>query len=325
MVCDDECGTRNARRKIGIYTSPVMLPEAALMPSPAQVSGARFMRTVVSAAAIVLSGALYAADIERTGGPYVPTPQAVVDAMLDFAKVGPKDFVIDLGSGDGRIVLTAAQRHSARGRGFDIDPELVAQSNAEAQKRGLSDRVSFVQQDVLQAPIEAATVVTLYLLPGMMQNLQAKFIRELKPGTRIVSHDFPFGEWKPDRETSVDVPEKYGSPGQWKSTLFYWVVPARVQGVWQVSAPGLFNEPVALALQQQYQVLDGSTSAGGKAVPLAGGKVDAERVVFKLALPPGTVEFKGAIDGERMGGEATAGGRTFRWTAVRSPMAAQVP
>jgi SAM-dependent methyltransferase len=283
------------------------------------------MRAVVSAAAIALSGALYAADIERTGGPYVPTPQVVVDAMLDFAKVGPKDFVIDLGSGDGRIVLTAAQRYSARGQGFDIDPELVAQSNAEAKKRGIADRVSFVQQDVLQAPIESATVVTLYLLPGMMQNLQAKFIRELKPGTRIVSHDFPFGEWKPDRETSVDVPEKYGSPGQWKSTLFYWVVPARVQGVWQVSAPAISAQPLPLALQQQYQVLDGSTNAGGKAVPLAGGKIDADRVVFKLALPAGTYEFKGVVDGDRMRGEASSGGRTSQWTAVRSQVAAQMP
>jgi SAM-dependent methyltransferase len=272
-------------------------------------------------AATLFNGSLYAADIERTGGPYVPTPQAVVDAMLDFAKVGPKDFVIDLGSGDGRIVLTAAQRYSARGQGFDIDPELVGQSNAEAQKRGLADRVSFVQQDVLQARIDPATVVTLYLLPGMMQNLQAKFMRELKPGTRIVSHDFPFGDWKPDRETSVDVPEKYGSPGQWKSTLFYWVVPARVQGVWQVSAPALGSEPLALALQQQYQVLEGSTNAGGKRVPLTGGKVDAEQVAFRLALPAGTYEFKGVVDGDRMRGEATQGGRAVRWTAVRSQTA----
>jgi SAM-dependent methyltransferase len=285
----------------------------------------RWSRALLFVAAVSSSGALYAADIERTGGPYVPTPQTVVDAMLDFAKVGPKDFVIDLGSGDGRIVLTAAQRYSARGQGFDIDPELVEQSNAEAKKRGLADRVSFVLQDVLQARIDSATVVTLYLLPGMMQNLQAKFIRELKPGTRIVSHDFPFGDWKPDRETSVDVPEKYGSPGQWKSTLFYWVVPARVQGAWQVSAPGVSAQPLALALQQQYQVLEGSTNAAGKAVPLAGGKVDAERVSFKLALPAGTYEFKGAVEGNRMRGEATSGGRSFPWTAVRSQVAAQMP
>ena len=272
----------------------------------------------VLAALLVFSTAIGAAEVERTGGPYVPTPQVVVDAMLDLAKVGPKDFVIDLGSGDGRIVLTAAQRYNARGIGFDIDPELVQQSNAEAKKRGIGERVSFVQQDVLQAKIDQATIVTLYLLPGMMQNLQAKFIRELKPGTRIVSHDFPFGDWKPDREVSVDVPEKYGTPGQWKSTLFYWVVPAQVQGAWQISAPGLSSEPLPLTLQQQYQMLEGAGTARGKRVPLAGGKVDADHVLFKLALPGGTYEFKGVVDGERMRGEAVQGGRSVPWTAVKS-------
>ena len=176
-------------------------------------------RIAAFAFAIVCASAA-AADVERTGGPYVPTPQVVVDAMLDLAKVGPRDFVVDLGSGDGRIVLTAAQRYSARGFGVDIDPELVQLSNDEAKKRGMGERVSFRQQDVMQAKIDEATVVTLYLLPGMMQQLQAKFTKELKPGTRIVSHDFPFGDWKPDRELTVDVPEKYGTPGQWKSTLF---------------------------------------------------------------------------------------------------------
>src|ERR1700710_827405 len=111
----------------------------------------------LAAVALAFSTAVAAAGVERTGGPYVPTPQAVVDAMLDFAKVGPNDFVIDLGSGDGRIVLTAAQRYKARGMGFDIDPELVQQSNAEAQKRGIADRVKFVEQDVLKAKIDEAT------------------------------------------------------------------------------------------------------------------------------------------------------------------------
>src|SRR5689334_13151084 len=137
-------------------------------------------KTAVTALLVFTCIAALAADVERTGGPYVPTPQAVVDAMLDFGKVGPQDFVIDLGSGDGRIVLTAAQKYRARGMGFDIDPDLVQSSNAEAQKRGIADRVRFVQQDVLQAKIDQATVVTLYLLPGMMQNLQSKFIRELR-------------------------------------------------------------------------------------------------------------------------------------------------
>ena len=271
---------------------------------------------VLAFAAVAASAA--AADVERTGGPYVPTPQVVVDAMLELAKVGPRDFVIDLGSGDGRIVLTAAERYSARGLGVDIDPDLVKQSNGEAGKRGIGERVSFRQEDVMQAKIDEATVVTLYLLPGMMQQLQAKFAKELKPGTRIVSHDFPFGDWKPDREVSVDVPEKYGTPGQWKSTLFYWLVPAQVQGAWEVSAPGLVPSPLPLAIDQKYQFIQGGITEKGKQVPLAGGKVEADHISFKLPLPAGTFEFRGVVEGDRIRGEAVLGARVVPWTATRA-------
>ncbi|MGZ5226532.1 MAG: class I SAM-dependent methyltransferase, partial [Burkholderiales bacterium] len=259
-----------------------------------------------------------AADVERTGGPYVPTPQAVVDAMLELAKVGARDFVIDLGSGDGRIVLTAAQRYSARGVGVDIDPELVQQSNMEAQRRGLSQSVSFKEQDVLQASIAEATVLTLYLLPGMMQSLQTKCMRELKPGTRIVSHDFPFGDWKPDREVSIDIPEKYGTPGQWKSTLFYWVVPAQVHGAWNISVPGVAAQPLPITFAQHYQYLDGSAVVRGKRVAITEGKVEAERVRFKLLFSRGgAYDLRGTVDGDTIRGEAVQGGHRIAWSAVR--------
>lgn len=278
----------------------------------------RFIVRIVALLVVALSGAAWAIEVQRTGGPYVPTPQTVVDAMLDLAQVGPGDFVVDLGSGDGRIVLTAAQRYKARGLGVDIDPELVKQSNATAQQRGLQGRVSFRQQDVLQARIEDATVVTLYLLPGMMQQLQAKFTKELKPGTRIVSHDFPFGEWKPDREVSIDVPEKYGTQGQWKSTLFYWIVPAQVRGTWQVTAPGLMAQPLPLRLEQHYQVVRGDLNENGNIVPLNAGKLEARRISFKVSLPGGVHEFSGLVDGDRMSGEAVQGGRSVPWTAIRT-------
>jgi protein-L-isoaspartate O-methyltransferase len=286
-----------------------MLPEAFAM---------YLQRALAVSFMLIWSMTAAAVDVERTGGPYVPTPQAVVDAMLDLAKVGPADFVIDLGSGDGRIVLTAAQRHKARGLGIDIDPELVEQSNAEARKRGVAERVTFQQQDVLKARIDDATVLTLYLLPGMMQSLAAKFMRELKPGTRIVSHDFPFGDWKPDREVTVDITEKYGTAGQWKSTLFYWVVPAQVHGTWSFSVPALGVEPLELALQQQYQYLTGGANAGGKRSALSDGKLEAEHVRFKLALPAGVYDFRGVVDGERMRGTAVHAGQTVAWTAVRA-------
>ncbi len=273
---------------------------------------------LAAAALFVICTAAVAADVERTGGPYVPTPQVVVDAMLEFAKVGPRDFVIDLGSGDGRIVITAAERYSARGFGVEIDPELVELSNAEAKKRGFAERVSFRQQDVLQAKIDEASVVTLYLLPGMMQQLQAKFAKELKPGTRIVSHDFPFGDWKPDREVTIDVPEKYGSPGQWKSTLFYWLVPASVQGTWSLSAPGLASAPLPLTLEQKYQFVEPASAEKGKRIAFTGGKLEAERISFRLALPSGAYEFRGVVDGNHMRGDATQGARVVPWSAVRA-------
>lgn len=266
----------------------------------------------------VLASTVHAAELERTGGPYVPTPQAVVDAMLETAGVGPRDFVIDLGSGDGRIVLTAAQRYNARGLGVDIDPELVESSNAEARKRGLAERVTFREQDVLQAKLDEATVVTLYLLPGMMQQLQAKFAKELKPGTRIVSHDFPFGDWKPDREVSVDVPEKYGTAGQWKSTVYYWVVPARVNGEWILDAPGLIDPPARLTLEQQYQVVRGAVRDQNRRFTVSGGRLDAERIAFKVMLPAGAYDFRGTVSGDRMHGEVAQGGRTVSWSARRA-------
>jgi 16S rRNA G966 N2-methylase RsmD len=288
-----------------------MLPQAKLMQS------LRMLRRTGTCLLILFATTVAAGDVERTGGPYVPTPQAVVDAMLQLAKVGARDFVIDLGSGDGRIVLTAAQRYSARGLGVDIDPELVQQSNTEAQRRGLADRVSFREQDVLQASIEEATVLTLYLLPGMMQSLQKKLMRELRPGTRIVSHDFPFGDWKPDREVSIDIPEKYGTAGQWKSTLFYWVVPAQVHGAWHITVPGISPQPLAVTFTQQYQYLDGSAAVGGKRLPIADGKVEADRLRFKLSLSGGVYDLGGVVQGDKMRGEATHRGHTFEWTGER--------
>jgi hypothetical protein len=180
--------------------------------------------------------------------------------------------------------------------------------------------VSFREEDVLRTRIDAATVVTLYLLPGMMQQLQTKFTRELKPGTRIVSHDFPFGEWKPDRQVSIEVPEKYGTAGRWTSTIYYWVVPAQVQGTWQVSAPELRLQALPLTLEQQYQYISGAIVDDGKRVPIADGKIVAANVSFKVSLPSGVHEFSGVVDGDRMRGAAVLGaGPPIPWSALKAP------
>ena len=175
------------------------------------------------------SGARAADEPLLSGGPYVPTPQRVVDAMLNIAGVTDRDFVIDLGSGDGRIVITAAQKYGARGKGYDIDGELVERSNATARKLKLEDRVRFEQQDVMLADVREATVITLYLLPDMMRLLRDKFLRDLKPGTRIVSHDFDFGDWKPERTVNLGLDEKYDLTGSWSSTIHLWTVTSRAR------------------------------------------------------------------------------------------------
>ncbi|MBD2678265.1 MULTISPECIES: cyclopropane-fatty-acyl-phospholipid synthase family protein [Nostoc] len=155
---------------------------------------------------------------ERPGDvPYVPTPQPVVDAMLKVAKVGKNDVLYDLGSGDGRIVVTAAQNFGTRGVGIDIDPQRIQEANENAKKAGVTDRVKFVQQDLFNTDFSEATVVTLYLLPEINERLRPILLKQLKPGTRIVSHAFDMGEWKPDQTLNVE-----------GKTVYYWVVPKEV-------------------------------------------------------------------------------------------------
>lgn len=192
--------------------------------SDSRTNGNRGLRAVLLLCGVLIAGQVHAEALD--GGPFVPTPQPVVDAMLKLAGVTARDTVVDLGSGDGRIVLTAARVYGARGRGIELDAELVESSNAEAKRGGLADRVRFLQADVVKADIRDATVVTVYLLPDMMRQLRDKFLNELKPGTRIVSHDFDFGDnWFPDKRIVIDLEEKYGIPGADTSTVLLWTVP----------------------------------------------------------------------------------------------------
>ena len=160
-------------------------------------------------AAILLAPASFALDV-----PFVPTPEQVVVGMLEMAKVGPKDVVYDLGSGDGRIVITAARRHGARGVGIDIDPKMIKVARENARRAGVTARVEFREGDLFTADISEATVVTLYLLPRINLELRPKLLSELKPGTRIVSHGFDMGDWLPTATRTVGT-----------STVYYWVVP----------------------------------------------------------------------------------------------------
>ena len=280
-------------------------------------------RLVLALAALPLARAAGAADdidSKRTGGPYVPTPQVVVDEMLRIGRVGAGDFVVDLGSGDGIIVLTAATRLKARGFGVDIDPELVSRSNAEAKRRGIADRASFHVQDVFKADIGKASVVTLYLLPGMMVNLRPKILADLKPGTRVVSHDYHFDDWTPDDQYTWDVPEKEKVNGIPRATVYLWIVPARVAGRWQVrlAAPG--EAEYELNLRQSYQNVDGSVSGGGlKGARLTQSRLSGEEISFAFASGGDRHLFRGRVAGDSMGGtmQLASGKGTGKWTATR--------
>ena len=271
---------------------------------------------VLAALVLGASPAPAADDNFKDGGPYVPTPHQVVGAMLDLAKVGPRDFVVDLGSGDGRIVITAAARYKARGMGVDIDGELVSLANASARKQEVADRVQFFQKDVFAADLGSATVLTLYLLPEMMDRLRPKLLKELKPGTRIVSHDFSLGDWKPDRTIEVSTPEKYDVTGSFTSTLHLWVVPAAVDGAW-ADDRGVFR----LELKQSFQRIEGAYIRGGRREKLTG-DVAGDLIRFTVPGKRGRSErFTGTVNGGRITGEvrSTDGELLARWGAARIP------
>lgn len=202
--------------------------------------------------------------------PYVTTPDHVVNAMLSLAGVTGRDFVLDLGSGDGRIVITAAAKFGAGGMGVEIDPALVALSNENAQKAGVAERARFVEQDLFATDLAQASVITMYLLPDVNLKLRPELLK-LRPGTRIVSHDWDMGDWQPDGKVVVDVPDKKLGLEK-KSTLMLWRVPAVVEGNWSSA------RRLRLELRQRYQMLEGTVTYRGQTYTDATGRVDGTRV-----------------------------------------------
>ena len=259
-------------------------------------------------------------DYKRTGGPYVPTPQIVVDEMLRLGRVGPEDFVVDLGSGDGVIVLTAATRLQASGLGVDIDPKLVRRSNEEARRRGVAGRASFRVEDVFKTDLSRATVVTLYLLPEMMLKLQPRIYFETRPGTRVVSHDYYFGEWEPDEEVTLIVPEKEYVNGIPRATVYLWVVPAKVAGRWRAEVGAPHARRFELVLKQSYQNVSGTATAAGAApAALAYGRLEGDRIRFSFPEGRQRLVYEGRVDGNAMRGTVRLAGSSgpVGWTARR--------
>lgn len=255
-------------------------------------------------------------EYEREGGPYVPTPNVVVDQMLKLGKVGASDYVIDLGSGDGIIVLTAAHQYKSGGYGVDIDEELIRLSNQRAKSLGVSDRVLFEAKDIFKTDVSKATVVMLYLLPEFMQRLRPKLFNELKPGTRIVSHDYHFEEWHHDADISFDVPEKEFISGVPSATLYLWIVPAKIDGAWRMQLDG--GGEYTLALKQWYQSFEGTAEGGGRQSELISPKMNGTEIRFVMMRGTDRGEFAGRVNGNRMEGTASFGdGKTLRWSASK--------
>ena len=224
---------------------------------------------------------------------WVPTPQALVEKMLDMAKVTPKDYVIDLGSGDGRTVITAAKR-GAKALGIEYNPEMVELSKRNAAKEGVSDKASFTKADLFESDFSQAQVITMFLLSSINMKLRPKIL-DLKPGTRIVSNTFDMGDWRPDENATLS------SCNSW-CTAHLWIVPAKVEGVWTLGQS-------ELTLKQVFQNFTGALKTGNNSVQV-NGKLNGDQIIFTAA---GT-QYTGRVNGNSM--EGTAGGN--KWHATRA-------
>ncbi|MBM3342783.1 MAG: class I SAM-dependent methyltransferase [Betaproteobacteria bacterium] len=251
---------------------------------------------------------------------YVPTPQVVVDEMLNMVKLNKSDFLIDLGSGDGRLVITAAKKHGARALGVDLDRYLLKVANEAAQKEGVTERVTFREQNLFQTDLSDATVISTYLLPSMNLKLRPSILA-LKPGTRVVAHDYAMGDWYPDEQKTLVVPEKkVGNPGI--SYIFSWVVPALAAGQWQ-STINVSGKDVAYQfdLTQFFQNIDGNATAAGGAGGEVRGKMTGEQIRFSVSSRGAQKierhEFQGVMKGDTITGTVRIGlDSTQRpWTA----------
>lgn len=234
--------------------------------------------------------------------PYVPTPQDVVDAMLEIAKVTKDDFVIDLGCGDGRILVTAAAKFGAHGYGVDIDPKRIAEATANAKAAHVANKLKFEIKDLFHVPIGKASVLGLYLFPHINEQLMPRILKEMTPGSRVVSHGFPIGKWRPDKFDVVAGRQ-----------IYFWVVPAQVAGEWQLQGPE--GRTTSIRVRQRFQriMIDAPSPAGTR---IRNARLSGKTIRFSLDRPGGgTAELTGVVSGETMSG-STGSGR--RWFASRT-------
>ena len=285
------------------------------------------MRTFFAAVAALLLAAGFAHAQDFGDTPYVQTPQNVVDRMLDMAQVGPRDYVIDLGSGDGRMVITAAKKRGARGFGVDLDRRLVDLANRNAARAGVRDRAVFYERNVYDTDLSPASVVTIYLLPEVNLMLRPTLLSTLKPGTRLVTHDYDMGEWQPDAQDIIDAPDKSVGRDK-KSKVFYWLVPGNAAGKWRwelavEGKPAVFE----LTLAQNFQKISGSAQVDGRPLALANARLAGDAVSFELTDERAATryQFNGRITGHALNGSVRTAGATGQsergWEATRVELA----
>jgi len=240
---------------------------------------------------------------------YVPTPQELVDVMLGMANIGKDDIVYDLGSGDGRLVITAAKKYGASGIGIDIDPERIGEARENAKKAGVEDKVRFLEQDLFKSDFHDATVVTLYLLEELNLRLRPHIFAQVKPGTRVVSHAFTMGDWEPDAERTI---KKEGE----NYDAYYWVVPANMSGRWKMTGGESADIPHAATVEQKFQKIIVRSGDGGQV--LGEGKVNG--ATFTLTIDKGAGDksklYRGTIDGNKIEAMDT-GSEKEHWSATR--------
>jgi len=241
-----------------------------------------------------------------TAPPFVTTPMEVVERMLSLAQTGSEDLVMDLGSGDGRIVITAAKTYAAHGVGVELDPDLVATARDNARRVGVEALTRFVTGDVLKTDLSGASVVTAYLLPWLMDALQPKFLAELAPGTRIVSHAFPMSGWEPDQTERIELTGAYEGRS---AVLYYWVVPAQARGSWRTAQP---EGEWTLEIGQNFQQIDVRGAIGDKPFRAASARLRGTEIEWE----GDGRRFSGRVQGSEIVGTLIAGGtsRTVAFT-----------
>ena len=265
-----------------------------------------FVCLFVIAAGVFVQAAVAAEFEPRVGQEgkdviWVPTPQALVERMLDMAKLTPQDFVIDLGSGDGRTVITAAKR-GARAMGIEYEPNMVELSKRNAAKEGVSDKTQFIKADLFETDFSQATVITMFLLEEINLRLRPRLL-DMKPGTRVVSNAFTMGEWTADETVTVEGSKDCG----FYCTALLWIVPAKVEGTWKLPQG-------ELTVTQTFQTFSGTLKTGSRNIAVLDGKLTGDQIRFSV----GDAVYIGRVSGSTMQGNLTSGGSTTPWSAARA-------